>query len=315
MSKQHPEPAKNALRRRAEDRLRRQPAVDPPGTISQAESQRLVHQLQVHQIELEMQNETLHQARGELETLAARQAAHLRELAGDLTRAEQHERDRLHGLLHDEVQPLLVAARLSLSGLGAHSAREDCLRVAAEACEHLGQAIRMTRELSLQLNPPLIRERGLNAALASLCGWVRENHGLIVELSGAADAEPGDTALRLLCFNAIRELLLNVVKHAGTARVALTLQRCHDGFLRITVVDHGYGFDPDAISGGSGLAAIERRLGMIGGVLHIDSRPGQGTVATLKVPLDPVTVDRRKPGAGRRRNVNGKRDAQDPDYG
>ena len=309
MSKPPKESALNALRRLAESRLRGQPAADPPVAV---ETQRLVHQLQVHQIELEMQNETLRQAQGELETLAARQAEHLRELAGDLTRAEQHERDRLHGLLHDEVQPLLVAARLSLSSLGLHSEREDCLRVAAEACAHLSQAIRMARDLSQQLNPPLIRERGLNAALASLCGWVRENHGLIVEYSGAADAEPSDVALRLLCFNATRELLLNVVKHAGTARVALTLQRGSNGFLRITVTDHGDGFDPDAIRG-SGLAAIERRLSMIGGVLHVESRPGQGTVATLKVPLLPDTVDRRKPGSSNRRNANGRRNAQDPD--
>lgn len=315
MSKKNTELGPNALHRRAEDQLRRQPVADPPGTTSQAETQRLVHKLQVHQIELEMQNESLRQAQAELESLTIRQAAHLRELAGDLTHAEQHERDRLHELLHDELQPLLVAARLSLSGLGPQSAREDCLRIAAEACVHLSHAIRMARDLSLQLNPPLIRERGLNAALASLCGWVRENHGLVVELSGAPDAEPEDMALRLLCFNATRELLLNVRKHAGTARVALTLQRSNDGFLRITVADHGDGFDPDAISGGSGLAAIKRRLGMIGGVLRVESCPGQGTVATLKVPLDPVAVDRRKPGAGRRRNMNGRHDAQDTDRG
>lgn len=312
MNKQLKEDGPNALLRRAEDQLRRQPAVDPPGTTSQAELQRLVHQLQVHQIELEMQNESLRQAQGELETLTARQATHLRDLAGDLTRAEQHERDRLHELLHDEVQPLLVAARLSLSGIGLHSEREDCLRIAVEACAHLSQAIRMARELSQQLNPPLIRERGLNAALASLCGWVRENHGLIVEYSGAEDAEPGDVALRLLCFNATRELLLNVAKHAGTTRVALTLHRSDDDILCITVADHGNGFDPDTIIG-SGLAAIKRRLGMIGGVLRVESRPGQGTVATLQVPLLPDTADRRNPDAGNRRNANGRRNAEDPD--
>jgi signal transduction histidine kinase len=167
--------------------------------------------------------------------------------------------------------------------------------------------------LSLRLNPPLIRERGLNAALVSLCGWVRENHGQVVDFSAAADVEPEDMALRLLCFNATRELLLNVAKHAGTARVALTLRRTDDDMLRITVADHGDGFDPDAISQGSGLAAIERRLGMIGGVLRIESRPGQGTVATLKVPLEAGTGDRRKAGASPRRNIDARHDAQDTD--
>jgi signal transduction histidine kinase len=294
------EPAPNALRRRAEDQLRRHPAAESPVA---AETQRLVHQLQVHQIELEMQNEMLRQTQSELESLTAEQAVHLRQLAGDLTRAEQHERDRLHELLHDEVQPLLVAARLSLSGLGSHSDREDCLRVAGEACEHLSRAILTARDLSLRLNPPLIRERGLNAALVSLCGWVRENHGLTVDLSVASDAQPEDLALRLLCFNATRELLLNVVKHAGTPRVALTLWRTDDGLLRITVADQGSGFDPDTIAGGSGLAAIARRLGMIGGVLRVDSRPGQGTLVTLTVPLEQLSKGK------------GQRHAQDIDRG
>jgi signal transduction histidine kinase len=286
MNKQNSNPTPNALRRRAEVQLRRQPATaDPPIITGPAEAQRLLHQLQVHQIELEMQNETLRQAQIELESLADKQAAHLHELAGDLACAEQRERDRLHELLHDAVQPLLVAARLSLSGLGPQSAQEDCLRIAADACAHLSRAILMARDLSLRLNPPLIRERGLNAALVSLSGWVRENHGLTVELSAAADAEPEDMALRLLCFNATRELLLNVVKHAGTARVALTLRRSEDDILHITVADHGHGFNPDAISSGSGLASIGRRLSMIGGVLRIESQPGQGTAATLTVPL------------------------------
>jgi len=291
MSMKPTQPAPDALRRRAEDQLRQQPPQPPPPEPSASvESRRLLHQLQVHEIELEMQNETLRQTQVDLENLANEQAAHLRELAGELTCAEQNERDRLHELLHDEVQPLLVAARLSLSGLGPQTAREDCLRVAAEACEHLGHAIRMARDLSQRLNPPLIRERGLNAGLTSLCGWVKENLGLEVDLTSTPDAEPDDMALRLLCFNATRELLMNVAKHAGTARVALTLRRSDGNILLISVADCGSGFDPDAITRGSGLAAIGRRLGMIGGGLHIDSRPGQGTVATLTVPLGQVAA-------------------------
>lgn len=298
------------LRRRAEDRLARQPA-DARSDL--ADTQRLLHELQVHQIELEMQNEMLRQTQGELENLASEQAAHLRELAGDLTRAEQRERDRLHELLHDEVQPLLVATRLSLSSLNPHTAQEDCLRVAAEACDHLSQVIQMARSLSLRLSPPLIRERGLNAALQSLCGWVKEYHGLEVDLSGAPDAEPDDVSLRLLCFNAIRELLLNVAKHAGTARVTLTLRRVEADTLRITVADHGRGFDPDFPTIGSGLAAIGRRLGMIGGTLQIDSRPGKGTVATLSVPLRPLASAGWAPGSRDRRK--GEPHAQDTDRG
>lgn len=309
MDSKHTKPNPNELRRRAEDRLQQHSDAYPPGA---ADPQRLLHELQVHQIELETQNETLRQSQVELESLASRQSAHLRELAGDLTRAEQRERDRLYELLHDEVQPLLVAARLSLSGLTPETAQEDCRRAAAEACAHLSRVIQMARDLSLRLSPPQIRERGLNAALASLCGWVRENHGLEVELICAPDTEPGDMALRLLYFNAVRELLMNVVKHAGTARVTLTLRRDDADTLRITVADRGGGFEPATITTGTGLAAIGRRLGMIGGTIQIDSRPGEGTVAMISVPLG--TAEQAPDSRGVYKG-KGEENAQDTDSG
>lgn len=229
----------------------------------------------------------LRDANARLQGLAAAQAAHLRELAAELTRAEQRERDRLYELLHDDVQPLLVAARLSLSSLGSHTPQADCLRVTAEACGHISRVIEVARSLSLQLSPPLIRERGLRPALESLCRWVRDNHGLEVILVSESDVEPQEMELRLLCFNAVRELLMNIVKHAAIECATLTLELLDTAGLRVTVVDHGVGFDPAIISSGSGsgLAAIERRLNMFGGSLRIDSVPGQGTRAAFTVSM------------------------------
>ncbi|MFH1872506.1 MAG: PAS domain S-box protein [Pseudomonadota bacterium] len=257
----------------------------------------------------------LRDANERLEHLAAEQAAHLRELARDLTHAEQRERDRLYELLHDEVQPLLVAARLSLSGLGSRTPPEDRLRVAAEACQHISGVIDVARTLSFQLSPPLIRERGLSPALESLCHWVRDNHGLEVELNSAPEAESDDMALRLLCFNAVRELLTNTVKHAGSSHAKLTVDLVDGDTLRITVADRGSGFDPATITSGSGLSAIERRLSMLGGSLQIDSRPGQGTVATLAAPLRPLAAAAPAPGAGDRSGKSGGHDAQNTDRG
>lgn len=254
------------------------------------------------------------EANERLGSLAEEQAAHLRELAGELTHAEQRERDRLYELLHDNVQPLLVAARLSLSGLSTRTSPGDCLRVAAEACDHISQVIQVARTLSLQLSPPLIREHGLKPALESLRDWVKSNHRLEVDLVTAPNAEPRDLAMRLICFNAVRELLMNVVKHSGTTRVVVTIQRVGNARLQITVADRGYGFDPTAVIGGSGLAGIERRLKMVGGSLQIDSRLGQGTVATLSVPLRQVAAAAEEQPASRKpRREKRKLDAENID--
>ena len=233
----------------------------------------------------------LHDANKRLAGLAAERAAHLRELAGEFTEAEQSERDRLHELLHDEVQPLLVAARLALSGINESTDANTCIRIATVSRDHISQALNTARTLSTELSPPLIREQGLGPALESLCRLMASHYGLAVDFACDPDAEPTNVATRLLCFNAVRELLLNAVKHAATESVELNLQLENPETLRISVIDHGRGFDATAspaitsASGGSGLSSIERRLGMIGGRLTVDSQPGVGTTAVICAPL------------------------------
>lgn len=97
--------------------------------------------------------------------------------------------------------------------------------------------------------------------------------------------------IRLLCFKAVRELLMNVVKHAGTQRAELVLEQAPPGILRITVRDQGAGFAPATEQEGSGLSNLERRLSMVGGSLSIVSSPDAGTVVTLLAPLEMRTPE------------------------
>ncbi|MDP2880567.1 MAG: PAS domain S-box protein [Azonexus sp.] len=232
-----------------------------------------------------MENQ-LKEAHDRLTTLAAEQATHLRELSDELTRAEQRERDQLYELLHDHVQPLLVGARLGLCGICKDTRQEETLRIVAEANELISLVLQTARTLSVELNPPLIRERGLIPALESLCRWVQSNHGLIVDMDCAPNTEPANMTIRLLCFKAVRELLMNVVKYANTRHAVLDLEWVPENMLRITVRDHGVGFNPADLHTGSGLANIERRLGMVGGYLSIQSMLGEGTIASIHAPLD-----------------------------
>lgn len=232
-------------------------------------------------------------ANDRLSALTMEQAAHLRELSGELTRAEQRERDRLYELLHDHVQPLLVAIRFELSGISTRTPPENLLKIVGTVREQITEVIQAARNLSTQLNPPLIMERGLEPALESLCNWMHSTYDLDISLKSTPGIEPTDISVRLLCFNAIRELLLNVVKHAGNASVDLTLTRESDGMLQVKVADHGVGFATEEWHDGTGLSSIRRRLEMLGGCLNIESRMNVGTVATLRVPLGPIRRERR----------------------
>ena len=229
--------------------------------------------------------EQLRIANKQLAQVARERAAHLLELSKELTLAEQREQDRLYVRLHDHVQPLLIAARLKLSALNAKTAQEKSLEVVVEVCELISQVIQTTRNLSLHLNPPMIRNGGLGQALTSLCGWMRSTYGLKIALHCAPGIEPVDFVIRSLCFNAIREVLMNVVKYAGTEHVSIDLEAEDGDLLRVVVEDKGAGFDDQTRQHGSGLDNIQRRLEMVGGSLNIHSEIGVGTVVTLRAPL------------------------------
>lgn len=235
----------------------------------------------------------LKEANSRLAAVADEQAEHLQELSSALTRAEQMERDRIYELLHDHVQPLLVATRLGLSGLTERTPLAEWPQVVDKAKQSLSQVIQTARSLSTELSPPLIREAGLLAALESLCRLVRLNYGLEVDMSSVSGAEPASMTIRLMCFNAIRELLMNVVKHAGTLRVKLDLTTELPNRLRITLRDDGLGFEPSAPVEGSGLANHKWRLGMVGGELLIESSKGTGTQVTILAPLDMRDMEHR----------------------
>lgn len=226
-----------------------------------------------------------------LSMVAEEQADHLRALAAELTRVEQNERDELSEMLHDHVQPLLIAARLSLSGLNPEAPLVTWEKVVHEACGHISSAIDIARGLSVELNPPLVREKGLGAALEWQGRQMAAAHGISIGVFCDPAAEPEDAETRLLCFKGVRELLMNSIKHSGADRVEVDMMLDGEDTLRIAVTDYGKGFDPQALhqmapaSLGSGLAGIERRLGMIGGRLLIDSAPGAGCSMTLVVPL------------------------------
>ena len=219
----------------------------------------------------------------------SRRARQLQAMAKELTDAEQRERRRLAQLLHDDLQQLLVAARLRLAAARGHG-QGDVAQTIAEAEQLIGQSIETSRSLSTELAPPALHDLGLPAALRWLARWCRQQWRLEVEARCADQANPDDQQVRVLIFNAVRELLLNVVKHAHARHAQLVLDIEH-GQLTCVVQDQGEGFDPAQVrarqaGSGFGLFSIQQRLELLGGQVHVDSAPGRGTQVRLTVPID-----------------------------
>ena len=220
------------------------------------------------------------------------QSEQLRQFATALTLAEQRAREELSRTLHDGLQQSLFGVKMKLDRADQRLADGTAVdrETLGRARHDLQDAIAEARTLAVELAPPTLHDGGLAAALTWLAGWVRRKHGLTVDVTADADANPHSDDVRTLAFISVRELLFNVVKHAGVDRATLTMTSTTDDRVRITVADDGAGFDPVEVWDpgrprvGLGLLGLRERVRLMGGQLDIDSAPGRGTRSTIVVP-------------------------------
>lgn len=250
-------------------------------------------------------NETLEERVTERTAALQRRAVQLRALAAELTNVEQRERKRLSGILHDHVQQLLVAAKMKAALLRKNAAA-DIADLLSQIDDLLQDSIDSCRSLAIELSPPILHDAGLPEALEWLAWQMREKHGLEICLEIDELASPRDENTAILIYHAVRELLLNIVKHAQVKQAHLRLQR-REGMLCAAVKDSGIGFDPahapaDHIEVGLGLFSIRERLEAAGGKMHIESAAEKGTTVTLSVPAAAAGRSASRAPAGGRRS-------------
>jgi signal transduction histidine kinase/CheY-like chemotaxis protein len=230
------------------------------------------------------------------ERLLRERKTQLRQMASELTLAEQRARGQLAKTLHDGLQQLLFVASMNLEEqVRRNSQLGTPTEPLVKAKQHLDEAIGAARSLSFELSPPLSNSSGLATALNWLAGWAHERYGLEVTVSTDPLADVARPEIRTLLFESVRELLFNVIKHAGVKSVAVEVSRGANGTLCISVADPGIGFEPSELEarfrkahGGWGLFSIRERLALLGGRLEIDSTRGQGTRFRLFAPRDTV---------------------------
>jgi signal transduction histidine kinase len=218
------------------------------------------------------------------------QSDHLRRLAAELSATEQRERRKLAQVLHDHLQQMLVAARLGVEHASAIStpAASDLL---ARVSKTLDDSIAAARNVTLELYPPVLYDRGLAAALEWLGRHIQQQHWIEVQVHVDPAAEPADTDVQAFLFSAVQELLLNVVKHARSVRAHITMEKADDAVV-IAVEDEGIGCNPETLlqSGqdqGFGLFNIRERLHVLGGHITIEVQQGHGCHIRIECPLSP----------------------------
>lgn len=223
------------------------------------------------------------------------QATRLQTMVRELASAEQRERKRIAAILHDDLQQVLVGLSMELGRARNKTRDKATAEQLGEATDHLADALRTTRTLVRQMVPQSLYEDGLVPGLRWLSDEMSVRHNLNVRIDADCDAPALDEQTRTLLFESVREMLFNVVKHAGVKQAVVTI-RAHEDRLHITVSDKGAGFDVEEKlqqEGKSdyGVFSRGRRIEAMGGNWSIESTPGRGTCVHIDLPLDPPAAD------------------------
>jgi two-component system, chemotaxis family, CheB/CheR fusion protein len=223
-----------------------------------------------------------------LEERVRERTEELGRLSHELALAEVRERQTIARDLHDGLGQELNAASIKLDALrtAGEASRSDA--ALDEIAKLLQGVVREMRSLTAQLNPPVLEQLGLLPAIEWLSEEMRKTYQLQIVLDDDLELKPLDTITASILFRAVRELLINVTRHAKVKMVQVAT-RCADGRLTIKIIDQGIGFPVKNAQStapvGLGLATIRERITYIGGTLHIDSSQNRGTTATIQVPL------------------------------
>jgi PAS domain S-box-containing protein len=216
----------------------------------------------------------------------------LRSLASTLSLAEQQERRRIATEVHDHIGQNLAFAKIKLGTVLASSPSDELRQEVDTVVKLVDEAIQDTRALVSELGSPILYELGFVPAVEWLAQQMRKRHGIVTDFEDDGHLKPLSDDVRVLLFQAVRELLANVVRHseARTAKVSIVK---NGNQIRVDVEDDGIGFNlaevgPSADQNARfGLFSIRERLEPLGGQINAVSEPGKGTRVTLNGPLNP----------------------------
>ena len=209
-------------------------------------------------------------------------------LAVELGRVRDTERQKVAEDLHDHIGQNLALAKMKLGALNSSLGGEHSALVGGIS-DLISHTIEDTRSLIHELHPEWRSEVNLKQALDWLAKQTQAKYGLPCVIEFGALAKPLKKDVQEVLFQAVRELIVNTVKHARASKVRI-IGGCEKGWIRIRVIDDGRGFDPSKLfspstkTGGFGLMIIRARLGFLGGNLYIHSRAGAGTSAMIALP-------------------------------
>jgi len=222
----------------------------------------------------------------------------LKMFSRQLIEAQEDERRRIARELHDQVGQILIAVKMNLHTEKQVSQASDVSCYIKDNIEAVDEALRLVRDLSVELRPPVLDDFGLVTALHWYVDRYTKRTGLEVNvvIDMPDENERFSRELETACFRIAQEALTNIVRHAQANQVLLQLVK--DGnVLLLSVEDNGVGFDPESLrkrasrAATLGLISMQERAHAAGGTIEIDSASSHGTKVRFMLPLEPCSID------------------------
>jgi signal transduction histidine kinase len=211
----------------------------------------------------------------------------IRALNEQLMKAQEQERTRIAGELHDGVMQEMLAVTMML-GTAKRRIPDDAEGKATidKAQQKLIQLGADLRQLSHELHPPMLQEAGLPGAVREYCEQFSAGCRIPVSCATDEDAQDLSRGAALALFRILQEALGNAAKHAHAQQITVRLT-LSGGVVSLMVSDDGVGFDRTQLgaSRGLGLITIRERAGQLNGTFAIESAPGRGTAISVVIPF------------------------------
>ena len=233
------------------------------------------------------------------ETLAARAASAIQNaqlfeqsqmFSRQLIEAQEDERRRISRELHDQIGQILTAVKMNLYIVHEYCAATEASSYVRDNIDAVDQALRLVRDLSIDLRPPVLDDLGLVTALRWYIDRYSKRTGLevavIIDLED--ENERFSREVETTCFRIAQEALTNIARHAQATEIVVQLAR-EGNDLVLSVKDDGVGFDLEKFAprfATLGIVSMQERAHAAGGDLAVSSNHSRGTEVRLTVALE-----------------------------
>jgi signal transduction histidine kinase len=199
---------------------------------------------------------------------------------------EENERKRFAKDLHDGLGPILSTAKMSVSALNERI-RDPSGMVILNNTNHLvNEAIATIKDISNNLSPHVLSNFGLSSAIGAFTTKINQTKAVEIIFKSNMENIRLENEKEVVIYRAVCELINNSILHSGASRIEIELNK-HEKFVTLQFNDNGRGFDTNALMNedtkGMGLSNIETRVKTVEGVFVIESNPGNGTSALIRM--------------------------------